>query len=135
MKHFSVCAFAALVLSVVIAVGSISFLGPCIHEDGSFGVCHWAGQALFGIGLLLSAESLCALLCKDSKIRQGILVSMLMTAILGCLIPGTLIDLCHMATMRCKALMQPAMMILCGITGLVSLIGLIAEWRKAGKQT
>ena len=134
MKRFSVCALAALVLSAVIAFGSVSFLGPCVHEDGSFGVCHWAGQALFGVGLLLSAESLCALLCKDRKSRRGIFASMLLTAILGCLIPGTLIDLCHMATMRCRALMQPAMMILCVMTGLVSLIGFITELRAAGEQ-
>ena len=134
MKHFSICALCSFVLSAVIAAGSVSFLGACIHEDGGFGACHWAGQALFGIGLLLMAESLFALLCGDSRIRQGIYGSMLLTAILGCLIPGTLIDLCHMATMRCRALMQPAMILLCAIIGMISLIGFFLERRKAGKQ-
>ena len=134
MKHFSICALFSLVLSAVIAAGSVSFLGACIHEDGGFGACHWAGQALFGIGLLLMAESLFALLCGDSWTRQGIYGSMLLTAILGSLIPGTLIDLCHMATMRCRALMQPAMIILCAIIGMVSLTGFFLERRKAGRQ-
>ena len=125
MKHFSICALCSFVLSAVIAAGSVSFLGACIHEDGGFGACHWA---------LLVAESLFALLCGDSRIRQGIYGSMLLTAILGCLIPGTLIDLCHMATMRCRALMQPAMIILCAIIGTVSLIGFFLERRKAGRQ-
>ena len=135
MKRFSVCSMLVFVLSVVIAVGSVSFLGPCVHEDGTFGVCHWAGRSLFGIGLLLAAESLFALLCGDSRMRQGVFVPIFFTSCLGCLTPGTLIDLCHMATMRCRALMQPAMLILCAMTALVSLIGFFLERRKAAKQT
>ena len=135
MKRFSVCALLVFVLSLVIAVSSISFLGPCIHEDGSFGACHWAGQALFGIGLLLAAESLFAMLCGESRTRQGVFVSILLTAILGCLIPGTLIELCHMATMRCRALMQPAMVILCALSAVSAFVGFFAERKKSREQT
>ena len=41
MKQFSPGAAAALLLSAVTAAGSVSFLGPCVHEDGSFGACHY----------------------------------------------------------------------------------------------
>ena len=71
MKQFSPGAAAALVLSAVTAAGSVSFLGPCVHEDGSFGACHWAGQAMLGIGLLLAVLSLTALLVKDGRVRAG----------------------------------------------------------------
>jgi hypothetical protein len=135
MKRFSVCALLVLLLSVLIAVGSVSFLAPCVHEDGSFGNCHWAGRALFGVGLLLTAESLFALFSEDSKTRQGAFVPMIFTACLGGLVPGTLIDLCHMATMRCRALMQPAMILLFSISALISLIGLIVEKRRAGSRS
>ena len=67
MKRFSPGAAVSLLLSAVIAVGSVSFLGPCVHEDGSFGPCHWAGQAMLGIGLLLAVLSLTALLVKDGR--------------------------------------------------------------------
>ncbi len=134
MKRFSICALLNIVLSAVIAAGSVSFLGPCIHEDGSYGACHWAGRAMFGIGLLLAAESVFTMFCGDSRIRQGAFVPLLFTSCLGCLIPGSLIDLCHMATMRCRALMQPAMLILCAISALVSLAGFFAERNKARKQ-
>lgn len=132
MKRFSVCALLVLLLAVLIAVGSVSFLGPCVHEDGSVGICHWAGRALLGVGLLLAAESLFALLCSNRVARQGVFVPMLLTACLGFLIPGTLIDLCHMASMRCRALMQPAMIILFSIAALLSLIGFVMEKRKTG---
>ena len=134
MKRFSICALLNIVLSAVIAAGSVSFLGPCIHEDGSYGACHWAGRAMFGIGLLLAAESVFTMFCGDSRIRQGAFVPLLFTSCLGCLIPGSLIDLCHMATMRCRALMQPAMLILCAISALVSLAGFFAERNNARKQ-
>ena len=130
MKRFSIPAMITLLLGAVIAVGSISLFGPCIHDDGSFGACHWAGQALFGIGLLLAAESLFALFCTDSRMRQGAFLPLTLTAILGCLIPGTLIDLCHMATMRCRSLMQPAAVILCALTALISLLGFFAERKR-----
>ena len=44
MKQFSPGAAAALLLSAVTAAGSVSFLGPCVHEDGNFGSCHCSSQ-------------------------------------------------------------------------------------------
>ena len=131
MKQFSPGAAAALLLSVVIAVGSVSFLGPCVHEDGSFGACHWAGQAMLGIGLLLAVLSLTALLVKDGRVRAGILFAAAAAAVLGIFVPGTLINLCGMATMRCRAVMRPAMTLLCALTAASSLAGGIAAYRKA----
>ena len=128
MKRIAVLALPVLLLSIIIAAGSVSFLGPCVHEDGA---CHWAGQALLGTGILLAAESLFALFCGDSRVRQGVYFSMIFTACLGCLIPGTLIDLCHMATMRCRALMQPAMRILFLISVVISIIGYFQEKHNA----
>ena len=135
MKQFFPGAAAALVLSCVIAVGSVSFLGPCVHEDGSFGSCHWAGQAMLGIGLLLAVLSLAALLVKDGRLRAGFLFAAAAAAVLGLFIPGTLIRLCGMATMRCRAVMRPAMMLLCALTALFGLLGGIAAYRKAGSKT
>ncbi len=134
MKQFSPGAAAALLLSCVIAVGSVSFLGPCVHEDGSFGTCHWAGQAMLGIGLLLAVLSLAALLVKDGRLRAGLLFAAAAAAVLGIFVPGTLINLCGMATMRCRAVMRPAMTLLCVLTAVSSLAGGIAAYRKAGSE-
>ena len=135
MKQFSPGAALALVLSCVIAVGSVSFLGPCVHEDGSFGSCHWAGQAMLGIGLLLAVLNLAALLVKDGRLRAGLLFAAAAAAVLGLFVPGTLIRLCGMATMRCRAVMRPAMMLLCALTAVSCLAGGIAAYRKAGSET
>ena len=126
MKRFSVGAAIALLLSAVIAVGSVSFLGPCVHEDGSFGPCHWAGQAMLGIGLLLAVLSLTALLAKDGRLRAGLLFAAAAAAVLGIFVPGTLIGLCGMATMRCRAVMRPGSIVCAVLMILVSLAGLSA---------
>ena len=130
MKRLSIPAVIVLVLSLIIAIGSVSFLSPCVHDDGSFGACHWAGQALCALGILLSLEGLAALIVKNHGIKAGLLLSALFTAVLGFLIPGTVIDLCRMATMRCRAVMQPAMRILCVLIAISALIGMILESKK-----
>ena len=134
MKRFSPGAAVSLLLSAVIAVGSVSFLGPCVHEDGSCGPCHWAGQAMRGIGLLLAVLSLAALLVKDGRLRAGLLFAAAAAAVLGIFVPGTLIGLCGMATMRCRAVMRPAMTLLCALTAVSCLAGGIAAYRKAGSE-
>ena len=130
MKKSMIPAIITLVLALVVAVGSQTFLGACVHEDGSFGACHWASRALLGVGGLLAALALAAL-CVPSA-RLGVYIAMALTCILGILTPGTLIALCQMATMRCRAVMRPAMTLLCVLTAVSSLAGGIAAYRKAG---
>ena len=131
MKKLSIPALIILILALIIAIGSQTFLGPCVHSDGSFGACHWAGQAMLGIGILLALEGAVAVFIRDARIRTGLLIAAALTAVLGLLTPGTLIGLCQMATMRCRAVMQPAMRILCGLVLAVSVIGAVAEQKKS----
>ena len=128
MKKQMIPAVILLVLSLIITIGSQSFLSPCLHEDGSFGPCHWAGQELLGLGCvigILAILSLCA-----QKARLGAYLSALPVCGLGILTPGTLIDLCHMSTMRCRMVMQPAMIILFSAALLCAMTGAIFSARK-----
>lgn len=128
MKKQMIPAMIILVLSLIITIGSQSFLSPCVHEDGSFGPCHWAGQALLGLGCvvgILAILSLCV-----QKARLGTYMSALPVCGLGILTPGTLIDLCHMSTMRCRMVMQPAMILLFSAALLCALTGAILTARK-----
>ena len=129
-KSISVLNCLPLLLAVLLAVGVKTFFGPCVHEDGSFGVCHWAGQVLLGLGVVMSVQALCAVLIQKPGVRAGIYLSMLFSAALSIFTPGTLIILCSMPSMRCRALMQPASIILSCLILLFSLINLIVEWKK-----
>ena len=121
MKKTSITACILLLLALLAAIGSQSFLGACVHEDGSFGPCHWASRALMGEGMLMAALSLLALILKRE--RAGLYLASALTALLGILTPGTLIDLCRMDSMRCRMLMKPAMMLLFGAMLIASLVG------------
>ncbi len=128
MKKQSIPAIIILILSLIIIFGSRTFLSPCVHEDGSFGPCHWAGQTLLGLGCvtgILAVLSLCV-----QKARLGAYLSAMPVCIMGILTPGTLIDLCHMSTMQCRMIMQPAMIILFSAALLCALIGTILSIRK-----
>lgn len=114
------------VLALVVAIGSQTFLSPCVHEDGSFGTCHWAGRAMLGVGLLLAVLALLSWARKDAYL------AVMPTALLGCFIPGTLISLCKMSAMRCRSVMQPAMILLCAVIALLALIGYAVN-RKSNK--
>lgn len=128
MKKSMIPAAVILILSLVIVIGEMTFLAPCIHEDGSFGSCHWAGQALLGAGCVLGV--LAALALGVKRARPGVYLSALPVCALGILTPGTLIDLCHMSTMRCRMVTQPAMIILFSASMLCALIGAILSARE-----
>ena len=121
MKKRIIPGCVMLVAALVIVVGSFSFLSPCVHDDGNVGACWWAGRALLGLGCLLAVLS--ALTLVSGRARFGIYLSGIAVCALGILTPGTLISLCRMSSMRCRAVMQPAMIILFAIAGLASMTG------------
>ena len=127
MKKSIIPAVVILILSLIIAVGSQTFLGACVHDDGSFGACHWACRAILGEGGLLAALALMALALKRE--RAGLFMAMIPASALGLLTPGTLIALCKMPTMRCCMLTRPATMILFGAALLVALVGWLMSRR------
>ncbi len=127
MKRTCIPAIIVLVLSLIVAVGSQTFLGACVHEDGSFGACHWACRAILGEGALLAALAVLALVLKRE--RAGLYLAMIPASALGLLTPGALIALCKMPTMRCRMLTRPAMTILFALALLAALVGWLLSRR------
>ena len=123
MKKKMIPGCVMLVLALVISIGSLTFLSPCIHEDGSVGACWWAGRALLGLGCLLGVLALLTLV--SGRARFGTYLSSIAVCILGILTPGTLISLCRMSSMHCRAVMQPAMIILFSVSALAAVIGVL----------
>jgi len=121
MKKTMISGCIILVLSLVISIGSFTFLSPCMHEDGSVGACWWAGRTLLGLGCLLGVLAVLALV--SGSARFGAYLSTIAVCVLGILTPGTLINLCRMSDMHCRAVMQPAMIILFSVSGLAAAVG------------
>lgn len=100
-------------LSVLLFEGVGTFLAPCgIHEDGKFGICHWAGQAVIAAGIVLLALSVIHIIAKSGKSKAFVSVCITALAVMTAIIPGTFISLCKMPTMRCLTVMQPSVIII-----------------------
>ena len=110
-----------LLLSAVLLIGVLTVFAPCSpKEDGSWMTCHWAGRIIAGIaGAMVVLELLHALL-PNAGIRQGLDLGALILTALAILIPGRLIDLCMMNTMRCHTAMAPAVRVFAILIAAVS---------------
>ena len=130
MRKTTIIPIILFILALVLAIGSQTFLGACVHEDGSFGPCHWAGRMLMGISAIQAALALLALLLPGE--RSGLCLAIVPTAIVGLLTPGALIAICAMDTMRCRMVMRPAAMVLCALMLALGLAGWLLSRGKRG---
>ncbi len=116
-----------LALAAVIAIGFVTVLGPCVHEDGSEAPCVRAGRAVFCAGCVLAVLAALILLIRNSFVRIVLFSISLCVAAVGIALPGTIFPICRMDTMHCRTVMQPAMIILFACELIASACGLIVE--------
>ncbi len=136
-RKISVSACIRFLLGLLLAVGCQTFFSPCVHEDGTFSTCHWAGVMLSGLGVVLAVLAFFAIVISlmgsagrlqgfaaslSGGLQAGISLAMTVTAVFAALVPGGLIPLCLMNDMRCNAVMRPAAMLLSAAVALISLL-------------
>ena len=120
-----------LVLSVVFLIGILTFFAPCSpRDDGSWMTCHWAGQAVTGIAAVLLVISVIHLVVKDAKVKQGLALAMIPVALFSIILPGNMIGLCMMDTMRCRSVMRPATLIVSVLVIVSAAFDLILQRKK-----
>lgn len=102
-----------LLLSILLAAG-ITWLFPVCgpKEDGSWMRCHWSGQTIFGIGIVLAALAIAYLLIPSRSVRAGLSLSVIPIGLLNLAVLNGLIGLCGKAEMQCRAVTQPAVTII-----------------------
>ena len=120
-------AILLLVLAAIIAAGSVTVLGPCVHEDGSKGPCADAGRALLIDGCVTAILAILITMVNRRGLRMALFAAALCAAVISILLPGVLMPLCKMDTMHCRAVMQPSMIILSGAAAVSALTGIITE--------
>ena len=128
-RHIGVTDALLLILSLGLAIGLATVFQPCVHEDGSFGACHWAGRAVLGVGIALSALAVLRLFM-GSQARRGTDAAFIAFGALTAALPGGLIGLCGMATMRCRTLTQPASLVLGVLIAVTAAADLLLRGRR-----
>ena len=123
-----------LALTLILAVGVFTVFGACEPlEDGGWMTCHWAGEAVKGVAIVLAVIAVIRLLVKDGKIKAGLSLAAVPTAVLAAIIPGHLINICGMASMRCHTHFQPAALVLGILIAVTALIDILINLKSASR--
>ena len=147
-----ICSVLPVIIALVLSVGVMTVFRACPRgEDGMWMHCHDAQSYIFLAGLLMLAASAIAGISASSAEKRsfssrietsilkphtvryvGILFAVVgIAAALVCFfIPGTIVHMCMMETMRCHALMKPfakVMSILYIIPEMIVLLQLIRK--------
>ena len=102
-------------------VGAAAFLGVIIYFHGCgkhndvYPSCHWANNVILALLVLLIVHALLSLLMPAGRLKAGISIAMVPTALLISIIPGFIIPLCVGRNMACISKLKPFSI----ITGLV----------------
>ncbi|MBP3902514.1 MAG: DUF4418 family protein [Blautia sp.] len=113
-------------LSIIFLVGLMTFAGACgPKEDGSFMTCHWAGQAVKALAVLLLITSIVRLAIRDRGTKKGLSIAIVLTAITAAVVPGILINLCMMNTMHCHAVMRPFIIVMAVLLAATAIFDII----------
>ena len=123
--------FLLPLVSLAFFLGLLFLFGPCgAKEDGGWMTCHWAGQALKGVAALELALGLLHLLPGRAGLKQGLDLAIALAAVLALLIPGHLIGLCVVASMRCRSAMTPAVTVFSVLLLVLAVIDLLIQRKK-----
>ena len=131
MKKPTITDICLLLLSAALCLGSKLLFHACgPKEDGSWMSCHWAEQTVFLMSIGLTVVS-AVRLCLSRPAKAGAALAMSVMSVATALIPGIAIRLCMMDTMRCHAVMRPAVLILCGLIAVAGVVDAILSRKEA----
>ena len=130
MKNRGVLQWTALALSVLMAAGVQTVFRACAQkEDGTWMHCHEVQKYLFIIGIILALLSVLGLAVKKRTAAILLDFASIVLAAAAVLLPGTVMQMCMMDTMRCYTMMQPFARVTGGVLILVSVIDIIKLFR------
>mgnify|MGYP002624608236 CR=1 FL=1 len=115
-----------LILSVLYVIGIRSWFSVCPVMSGIAMPCHWAGEMLKAISILILVLSILHMMIPDEKIKIGMDVSLIGISMLCMFVPGTIIQICGGEQMACRNAAHPWTLAFCGALIAVLLADLIA---------
>lgn len=92
-----------LVFSILYLIGIKLWFPVCEMSGDMVMSCHWAGEVLFALSVLLVVMSLIHILIPDERVKAGIDIPCAGIAVLSTMIPGSIISLCKNSEMQCRA--------------------------------
>ena len=108
MKKKNIWEPAALIAGIILTAGVLTVFRACgPKEDGTFMHCHTVqtDAALLGVTTVILA--LIAMLVKNRRLAAALHLAAAVLALTAILLPGTILPMCMMNTMRCHSVMKP----------------------------
>ena len=131
MKKINITDICLLILSAALCLGVKLLFHACgMKEDGSWMNCHWAEQAVFAVSIGLTVTAGLRLLL-NRQAKAGAALAMSVIAVMTALLSGVFVRLCMMDTMRCHAVMRPAVIILCALIAVTGIADAVTGRKEA----
>lgn len=118
------CISLAVTLLYALCVRTVFSACPP-KADGSFMMCHGAGELLKGITLVMAGLALAAVLAPGKRSRRAAELLLVAAAAVSAAVPGHICPLCMMPEMHCRMLMQPGALLFAFLTVLSAGIELL----------
>lgn len=107
------------------AIGIITVFAACDATDEGWMSCHYAQMNVFYIGIVIAVLALVGAFINKELIRVVCAVANIVLAVVAAVMPGIIVGLCMMDTMRCHMLMRPFAIIMSVIIIIFEVVSLI----------
>lgn len=122
-NKISLKALIPALFSLLLLLGTATVFHPCeMKEDGTWMHCHDAQTAIVIGGAILTVILIAAAFIQSKPAKVMMNGLSVICSIVIFLIPGTIISMCMMHTMRCYTVMQPFTRIMTAVIAIISLI-------------
>lgn len=91
-----------LAASVIFAIGIRYWFPVCMSMGDGYMNCHWAGEILKAMSILIAALSLIHVFIPDIRVKTGMNIALAGIWIMIPFIPGKIIPICGNDMMRCR---------------------------------
>jgi len=123
--RISITEIIKILFSLVFLVGIRTWFSVCPVTSEMTMSCHWAGETLKAISLVLLAVSLIHMFIPDEKIKIGVDAASLCLLIMTAFTPGKVISLCQHAEMSCRSNAQPWTIVISAVMIIACVIDMI----------
>ncbi len=120
-----------LIVALVLSVGVMTvFEGCAMQDDGTWMNCHNAQLYIFYIGIAITVLSLAYIFIRRQIVKFMIDIIVIFLAILQAIVPGYVVGLCSLYSMRCYTVLKPFSIIMGVILVLLSVIKIVSILKK-----
>lgn len=127
-----IIAFINAGLSLFLTLGSKFIFHACgPKDDGSYMMCHYAQISVTAVGIVITVIALAAAIIKDEKLKAGLSLALIPSAVLAMLFPNVIIPMCMMTSMRCHSVMRPWVLFLCVVIIVLAVITAVLNLKKS----